>query len=92
MTIEKKPFKAYREEEERAKDKRVTFTLSMNKEEYKQLQKDKELIEQTRDSTAVKQLANVGAIVLRDKKTRAIIDTLFINKRRNKRQGIPDFD
>ena len=69
-----------------------TFTIRLNSDERIQLEADKKLIEQTKDSTALKQLARVGSIVLHSKKEAAILDVVLGNKRRNKRLGIADFD
>ena len=87
MTIEQKPFTRYHE------DRKVdSFTVRLNKEEREQLEKDKKVIEQSKDSTAIKQLASIGRIVIHDQKIAAILSTLFKNKRNNKRLGIVDFD
>jgi len=87
MTIEQEPFRAYNEEK-----KVDSFTVRLNNEERKQLEKDKKVIEQSKDSTAIKQLATIGRIVIHDQKIAAILSTLFKNKRNNKRLGIVDFD
>lgn len=79
-------------EEERAKEKGTTFTIYLNEAEYEQLKKDMIVLEQKKDSTAIKQLWLIGSNLLHDQKTGLIIRTLFINKRRNKRLGISDFE
>lgn len=51
-----------------------------------------EILEQSKDSTALKQLARIALIVLHDQKVGLILKTLFENKRKNKRQGIIDYE
>ncbi len=68
------------------------FTVRLNTEERKQLEEDKKIIEQTKDSTAIKELANIGSIVIHDKKTAQIIRVILGNRRKNKRLGIVDFE
>ena len=69
-----------------------TFNVRLNKEERKQFNEDKEILEQSKDSTAFKQLAAIGSIVLHDKKTAQILAIATGNTRRNKRLGIADFE
>jgi len=71
---------------------RDIFTVSLNEEERALLNKSKELLEQTKDSTALKTLAWIGAKVIHEEKTAYIISTLFKNKHNNGRLGIIDFD
>ena len=85
--IEQKPFRRYNEEKIRD-----SFTVNVNKEERQTLEEMKQLIEQKKDSTALKQLAWIGAKTLQQEKTAYILQTVFINKRKNKRIGIIDFD
>lgn len=66
--------------------------VRFNKEERHMLESGKKLINQSKDSTALKQLATIGAIVLHDKKMVSIIDIVFNNSRKNKRTGIGEFD
>ena len=88
------PFEPQLLEEERAKarEKRETFTVSINPEERKSLDEAKQILKQPKDSTAIKQLAEIGAIVLHDEKMRLIIGSIFKNKYNNKRSGIPGFE
>ena len=69
-----------------------TFNVRLNPEERKQFNEDKEIIEQSKDSTAFKQLARIGSIVLHDKKIAQILAVTTGNTRRNKRLGIADFE
>ena len=87
---DKKPFVRYTLEEE---DKSIDiFTIRLNAEERTLLNEAKLIMKQQKDSTALKQLARLGAIVLQDKKTAMILDTIFNNERRNRRIGIDEID
>ena len=90
--IEKKPFIPYRLDEDKKDDKRETFTVSINKEERKQLDEDKKILQQAKDSTALKQLAEIGRIVLHRDITGQISQVIIGNKRRNKRLNIVEFE
>jgi len=89
MAIEQKPFVRYHEEK-----KVDSFAVKLSKDgsERELLEKAKKLLEQTKDSTALKQLAWIGAEVILDKKIRRLIDNVTNNRRKNKRLGIIDFD
>lgn len=78
-------------EEERNNTKDV-FSVKINKDERLLLDKCKMVIEQPKDSTALKTLAWIGAKVILEEKTNYIISTLFKNKRNNERNNIHDFD
>ena len=78
-------------EEERSETK-DTFTIRLNKEERIQLNADKAIIEQAKDSTAMKQLASIGSKVIHEPKIAELLATLFKNKRNNKRSGIAEFE
>jgi hypothetical protein len=83
MPIKQEPFVAYHE-----KKKHDTFTVKLNAEERALLDECKNTIEQAKDSTALKQLAWIGAKVLRQDATQMVITTLFKNKQRNDRTGV----
>ena len=85
--IEQKPFRKYKEEKVRD-----TFTVSLNNEERIVLEKCKAILEQKKDSTAIKQLAWIGAKVIHEEKISYLLGTLFKNKRNNERLGIADFE
>jgi len=87
--IEKKPFKRYTLKESEVKD---IFTLRLNEQERTELNEFKRLLKQPKDSTCIKTLAEIGKIVLQDKKTALIIETLFKNKKNNKRSGITEIE
>ena len=87
MGIQKKAFVRYAEDL-----KTDNTTIRLNKDEREALERAKEIIEQPKDSTALKQLAFIGAKVVQEDKVRYILATLFKNKRNNKRNGIVDFE
>ena len=89
--LEKPPFtKMHLDEEERKHTD--TLNIRFNKEERKQFEDDQQILEQSKDSTAFKQLAAIGSIVLHDKKIAKILAVTTGNTRRNKRLGIVDFE
>ena len=92
MELKQKPFVPYKLEEEKKDDKRETFTVSINKEERKRLDEDKKILQQEKDSTALKQLAELGHNVLHSDLTGKSLRVVLANKRRNKRLGIVDFE
>lgn len=87
MGIEQEPFRKYNEEKSRD-----TFTVSLNEEERRTLEECKKIMEQPKDSTALKQLAWIGAKVIHEEKVEYLLGTLFKNKRKNKRLGIIEFE
>ena len=89
MTIEQKPFIRYHEEK-----KADSFAVKLTKDgsERELLNKCKKVLEQIKDSTALKQLAWIGAEVILDKKNRRLIESITNNRRKNKRLNIIDFD
>lgn len=89
MTLENLPFQRTKLDEEERQD---TITIKLNKDERAWLEDMKKVIEQEKDSTAMKQLAWIGAKVLLEPKTATILETIFENKRKNKRLGIVTFE
>jgi len=81
--------KFYRVHEQKKED---TFTVKLNEEERRNLEEWKKAIHQEKDSTALKQLAYIGAEVILDQKTKKIIEILLNNYRKNKRLGVVSFD
>lgn len=92
MVIEHEAFTRTRLDEDRALDKSKVIPVRLNKEELERLEEDARFMGQEKASTALKQLAEVGHIVLHDPQTRAILEFLFNNERRNKRLGIGQAD
>ena len=90
--LKKEPFVRYKLDEQKDLEKGKNFTIRLNEAEYSKLQQDKAVLNQPKDSTAIKQLAELGRLVLHDELNAQIRKTLFINKRNNKRLGILDFE
>ena len=87
MAIKQEPFRRYHETKQAD-----TFTIKLNPQERAELQSWKYILQQTKDSTAMKQLAKVGAKVLLEEKTKDILEIVMNNYRKNKRLNIIDFD
>ena len=92
MVIKKEPFIPYRLDEEKVKDKRETFTISVNREELLNLAQDQNLLQQSKRSTAYKQVYEIGRIVLHGESTGKVLRLILSNSRRNKKTGVADFD
>jgi len=80
------PFIPYKLEAERKKDKGKTFTVWMSEEEFADLERDMEFINEPKPSTALKQLAKIGSNLLGERSMAFTIQTLFKNKQRRERQ------
>lgn len=76
----------------RAKEIPDVIPLRLNEQWKDILAEDKDLLEQTKDSTALKQLAYIGHLAIHDDLIGNIMVSLFENKRKNKRLGIIDFE
>lgn len=87
MTIEQKPFVRYNEEK-----KADTFTVWLSGEDRAMLENAKVVLEQPKDSTVLKQLARIGAKTLGTSQSMEILSIIFKNKRKNKRQGIVEYE
>lgn len=87
MIIKNKPF-----ERQHIEKKRDTFTVSLNDDERKLLEECKHILEQSKDSTALKMLAWYGAKALQSQETKYLLEMIYANKRKNKRVGIVDFE
>ena len=85
--LEKKPFTRYNEEKVRD-----SFTVNLNPEQRKDLEEAKTILNQEKDSTAIKQLAEIGTKEITSQKTRTILEIVIANKRKNKRLGINQYN
>lgn len=84
------PFKQkYLAEEGKTKD---VITIWLNSEERQLLEEAKQILEQEKDSTALKQLALLGFKTLRQPENEYLLGVVFSNKRKNKRLGIGTFE
>jgi len=88
--LKNKPFEVQRLEEERSKDNRKIFTVSLNLEEYAQLIEDMKILKQPKESTALKQLWQVGRNVLHGPEMGLLLRSVLKNDTNNRRVGIMD--
>ena len=90
MTITKQPFTSYTLDESKNPND-ITFTVRITPKNLEWFEPAKKFINQPKNSSALKQLAEIGAaIVLHDRSTNRIIDIVTGNKRRNERLGIAE--
>jgi len=88
-----KPFYPTRLEEERKKDKDRVISVKINKDwENIYLNPCKPVLQQAKDSTLIKCLAEIGAKVVLEENQQFIINLILGNKRRNKRIGISEIE
>lgn len=87
MAIKQEPFRRYNE-----KKKVDSFTIRLNAEERTKFEESKYILQQDKDSTAMKQLAEIGAKVIREEKVKQILELVMNNYRKNKRLGIVNFE
>lgn len=90
LEMAEKPFeKKILDEDKNPSD--FTFTTRLTTKDKLWFQPAKKFLKQPKNSTAMKQLAEIGAIVvLHDKKISSILDVIIGNSRRNQRLGIPN--
>lgn len=88
MVIQKKPFTNYTLDEEKDKDKGKIFTVRLNEEEYLRLQEAKRRIQQPKDSTTLKILAEIGTEVIHQEITGKVLQIVLKNIDKNERLGI----
>ncbi len=88
MSIKKEPFRRYN------LDKSAdAFTVRLNEEEREIFDKCKLILQQEKDSTAIKQLAlEIGSKVIHDEKLKGFLSVVMNNYRKNKRLGVVTFD
>ena len=87
--VTQEPFIRYKLDEEERAD---TFTVKLNAEERKRLEEAKKILHQKKNSTALKQLAEIGYKYVTSPLNAEILETLFKNKRKNQRLGIVEFE
>ena len=87
MAIQQEPFRPYHESKVRD-----TFTINFNAAERKAFDELKVFLNQKKDSTAMKQLAFIGAKALQSNLIAPIVQTITDNRRKNSRLGIVDFE
>lgn len=93
MELEKTPFVNYKDEQEKAKEKGTVFSVRLSDEELNLLKEAMQVLEQSKQSTALKMLFLIGHDnVIHDRKTRRILELTIANRRKNKRLGVVDFE
>jgi hypothetical protein len=90
LTHEKKEsrFHGTRLDEEKGEDRGRILSVRLELAELARLEQDARILRQEKPSTALKQLAEIGSIVIHDPQTRAVLEVIFENQRRNERLGI----
>lgn len=88
MPVRRAPFTPTRLQEERDQDTDRVLSVRLNKAELVRLEEDAKILRQEKPATALKQLAEIGSIVIHDPQTMAILEAVFENQRRNERLGI----
>jgi len=90
--IKKKPFRPYTLDED--KDPlNIVITLRITPKDRAWFGSAKKFIKQPKNSTAIKQLAEIGAAnVIQDKKTNKTLEIILNNYRRNIRTGVTEKD
>lgn len=92
MPIERKPFSPQKTAEEREAMPGKTIGIWFNDEELYAIEGYKELLQQEKDSTAIKQMIGLGANLLKDPKVLMVRDLIQSNIRKNERLGIDEID
>lgn len=86
--MQRAPFTPTRLQEERDKDQFKILSVRLNLRELSRLEEDARILRQEKPATALKQLAEIGSIVIHEPKMMAILEVVFENQRRNERLGI----
>ena len=90
MALKKEPFKAYRLDEEKAKDKSKVFTIRVNKEDQKLLRTLQELFDVASEGTMLKICAHQYYNVLMNNFSPRYIKYLF-KRQRNRWSDYNDY-
>ncbi len=72
--------------------KKNIIPLRLNDEEYKYIDAAREILEQPKISTTIKQLALIGYLYISQPETQKLLKIIYDNKRKNKRIGIIEFE
>ena len=92
MSIEKKAFVPHKSQEERDAEVSKVIPVRLNRDELAALEVAAKILRQPKLSTTLKQLAQLGNIVIHGPQTGLIIETLFKNDSNNKRIGIVEVE
>lgn len=89
MVLAKERFKLYELDETKRRD---IVSVPLNKKERILLEKDKEILQQEKDATAIKQLAAIGRYVIHGTPGGKFFRTVLDNLRKNKVLGIEEVE
>jgi hypothetical protein len=92
MALEKVNFVPYKDQAERDLDISKVISVRLNIDERERLNSSKTVLQQSKDSTALKLLADIGYHVLHDQLTGQLIATILKNEERNKRSGVGEVE
>ena len=74
------------------KDINEVIPIRLNEQEKALLKDAKRILEQPKDSTALKQLVALGYKCIKKPESEELLELVFANKRKNKRSGIIEFE
>ena len=66
--------------------------IRLNEQEAKMLKEAKRILEQPKESTCLKQLAEIGFLAIHEPFVKVLLQRVFENKRKNKRLGIVEYE
>ncbi len=87
MPIEKSPYVDYTLDEEKGSGRDRIVRVRMNAAQYEALKADMKLLQQPKESTALKEMLEIARVVLHSDATGKILMFRLNNIRRNKRTG-----
>jgi len=86
----REPFTSTKLDEDKTDKYGKVFTMRLNNEQINNLEWVKKVLSQPKDSTAVKQVWEIGLFVLHQDLTGKVLTTVFKNKQKNWRTGVTD--
>ena len=86
----REPFTSTKLDEDKTDKYGKVFTMRLNNEQINNLEWVKKVLSQPKDSTAVKQVWEIGLFVLQQDLTGKVLTTVFKNKQKNWRTGVTD--
>jgi hypothetical protein len=89
MPLEKEKFRLYELDKKKRQD---VVSVKLNEKERLWLEHQKELLQQEKDATALKQLAMIGSKVILNTPAGEFFQIVLENIRRNKRIGIEEVE
>jgi len=74
------------------KPKKNVIPIRLNDDDYVFIEDAKQILEQPKTSTVLKQLAYIGYLYIKQSDKQNLLKVIFENKRKNKRLGIVEFE